>query len=291
MISIAMATYNGAKYIGEQIDSILYQTVRDFELIICDDRSTDDTWKTLMDYQNRDKRIHIYKNEKNLGFRKNFEKAISLCKGDYIALSDQDDIWTTNHLEILLSIIDDKMLACGNTELIDAQGNKIGMTLKEMEAFDRIPKNDLERAYSVFFFRNPLQGASLLMRKEIVSLALPIAEGVLYHDTWFSMVSCFYGGGVYTDQIIGYYRMHGKNVTGNRIKRRSRVRCFIAQLLMESYLLDRKELIMGLERLGIVSPTFLYQAQKYVNRANTQWGRILNSLFRLKHYKVIYNCN
>ena len=93
LISIAMTSYNGEKYIREQLDSILTQTYGNFELIICDDRSKDSTVEIIKDYCIKDSRIKLYVNEKNLGFKKNFEKAISLCKGEYIALSDQDDIY------------------------------------------------------------------------------------------------------------------------------------------------------------------------------------------------------
>ena len=94
MISIVMATYNGETYIREQINSILNQTISDFELIICDDCSKDSTVEIIKRYKDKDKRITLVENEKNLGFKKNFEKAISYCKGDFIAFCDQDDIWT-----------------------------------------------------------------------------------------------------------------------------------------------------------------------------------------------------
>lgn len=90
MISIAMTTYNGEKYLREQLDSILNQTFSDFELIICDDCSKDATVKILEEYSLKDKRVRYFVNEKNLGFKKNFEKAISLCSGEYVAFSDQD---------------------------------------------------------------------------------------------------------------------------------------------------------------------------------------------------------
>ena len=92
MISIAMATYNGELFIREQLDSILTQTLSDWELIVCDDGSTDNTLSILQEYANNDSRIKIYQNETNLGFKRNFEKAIGLCSGEYIALCDQDDI-------------------------------------------------------------------------------------------------------------------------------------------------------------------------------------------------------
>ena len=103
MIGIAMTTYNGEKYLKEQIDSILNQTVSDFELIVCDDVSSDSTMDILNDYAEKDDRIHVFRNEENLGFLKNFEKAIRICldrSAEYVALADQDDIWTENHLEV-----------------------------------------------------------------------------------------------------------------------------------------------------------------------------------------------
>lgn len=99
-----MATYNGEKYLREQIDSIFNQTVQDFELIVCDDCSTDTTWNILLDYQVQDKRIKCYRDEENLGFKKNFEKAIGLCTGEYIALSDQDDVWIGANVTICSGI-------------------------------------------------------------------------------------------------------------------------------------------------------------------------------------------
>lgn len=108
MIGIAMTTYNGEKYLKEQIDSILNQTVSDFELIVCDDVSSDSTMDILNDYAEKDDRVHVFRNEENLGFLKNFEKAIRICLdrgAEYVALSDQDDVWTENHLEVLLNTI------------------------------------------------------------------------------------------------------------------------------------------------------------------------------------------
>ena len=105
MISIAMATYNGEKFIEEQLDSILAQTIKDFEIVICDDCSNDRTFFILEQYAKKYPLIKLHKNTKNLGFRENFLQAINLCTGDFIALCDQDDIWNEKHLEILLNNI------------------------------------------------------------------------------------------------------------------------------------------------------------------------------------------
>ena len=85
LISIAMCTYNGERFLNEQISSILEQTYRNFELVIVDDNSKDNTINIIKEYQSKDNRIKLFQNNKNIGFLKNFEKAISLCRGDFIA--------------------------------------------------------------------------------------------------------------------------------------------------------------------------------------------------------------
>lgn len=101
LVSIAMATYNGEKYLKEQLDSIYAQTYKNIEVIVCDDCSSDKTVEILDEYKEK-YGLKYYINEKNLGFKKNFEKAISLCSGDFIALADQDDIWIESKIEIFL---------------------------------------------------------------------------------------------------------------------------------------------------------------------------------------------
>lgn len=211
MISIALASYNGSKYIREQLDSILAQTYQDFELIICDDCSTDNTWQILEEYAQKDSRIRIFENGKNLGFKKNFEKAISLCSGEYIALSDQDDIWTENHLEVLLNNIDNYSLACGNCLLIDKGGNSMQEKLNENEGFFLFESSKF--IYRSLLKGNCLQGANMLLDREFAKKCIPIPRGVLYHDAWFVACACLDKGINYSFDVINKYRQHGGNVT------------------------------------------------------------------------------
>lgn len=110
LISVALTTYNGEKYLSEQLESIINQDYKNFEIIISDDNSKDKTIEIINDYKNKYSNIIVNFNSENLGFKKNFEKAISLCNGEFIAFSDQDDIWTTNHLSILFEKIGKKIL-------------------------------------------------------------------------------------------------------------------------------------------------------------------------------------
>jgi len=118
LISFALATYNGSKYLKEQLDSFYNQTYKNFEVIVVDDVSTDDTVKILEQYKRKYGLIYFV-NSTNLGVTKNFEKAISMCSGEYIALADQDDIWLPKKLEILHKNIGDSSLIYSNACIIN----------------------------------------------------------------------------------------------------------------------------------------------------------------------------
>lgn len=213
MISIAMATYNGEKYLREQLDSILAQTVQDFELIVCDDCSTDSTVKILNEYAERDSRIKVFVNELNLGFKKNFERAAGLCKGEYIAFSDQDDIWLPEHLEKLLSIIGGRDVACGNALIVDVSGNITGKKLNELDGFYFFDSENI--LLKMMFRENCFQGASMLIKSVFLKRCFPIPDGIKYHDSWLAYCACFEQGIIYTFDAITKYRLHGNNVTHN----------------------------------------------------------------------------
>ena len=285
-----MTTYNGEKYLREQIDSILSQTIQDFELVVCDDCSSDSTLNILRDYSKTDARIKIFQNKENLGFKKNFERAMSLCKGDYIALSDQDDIWMPNHLEVLLNAIGDKMMACGNCLLIDGDGVNRGITYWQEELFNGIPRGNLEMAYSIAFFRNPFQGASMMINVKYINYILPIPQNLSYHDSWVSILACFCGGLSYVDVVITKYRMHGGNVTKVRLKPKSRWKEFLRSAKNPCFY-DREAMLDGIEnRLSLSSKDEkeLNKIKSLVKRGKTFWGRIGIIPFKLKYYKTIY---
>ena len=216
MISIALASFNGSKFIGKQIDSILSQTYQDFELVICDDCSTDNTWKILEEYAQKDSRVRIFKNETNLGFKKNFEKAISLCSGDYIALCDQDDMWLDNHLDVLLTNLNDSTASVGNAAIMDGNDNKIDEVLSDRDRYF-VDGSKEDKLIRILFYGNPFQGTSSLYKRSIFDYAIPIPDGVDYHDAWFASVACCLNGLNYTYDVITYYRIYGNNTSGSHI--------------------------------------------------------------------------
>lgn len=292
-ISVAMATYNGGKFLREQLDSILNQTIPVSELVICDDCSTDNTWSILCSYANRFSNFKIYKNTSNLGFLRNFEKAIKLCSGDYIALSDQDDIWLPDHLKLLSEKMGNKICVVGDAILIDSFGNKSNFKLSYCQNLDFIPDDDLRKAYFIMFYKNPYQGASMMFHKEFLDKALPIPDGVKFHDTWFSLLSCFYKGFQPIDDIVTLYRRHEDTVTNNKY-RKPKIYTFISHLLYcrPSY---RPAMIDAIRRrvidLNDDQKVFLDYSYNYYCRRKTFIGRLLNSLFELKNSKLIYGNN
>lgn len=211
-ISIALATYNGSKYLHEQIDSILNQSIFDFELIICDDNSSDGTVEILNEYKQKDSRIKVFQNGKNLGFKKNFEKAISLCTGEFIAFCDQDDIWTPNHLEILINKIGVHDCIGANAEFIDYAGNSLGITMKKFTPIHNIPKS-LKEVFDHEVYGNIIQGSASLIRKSLFEKCPVIPNDAEYHDYWFAMNACLNKGCIYVDDVILKYRRHQNNVT------------------------------------------------------------------------------
>lgn len=291
MISIAMATYNGAKFIHEQIDSILNQTIQDFELVICDDCSTDETPEILHKYAQQDDRIRVYINECNLGFKKNFENVIRKCKGEYIALSDQDDIWLPNHLEILLNqMTGETQLVCGSPIFVNERNEELP---KKYDYFkkDFVPDNDEDMARHIFLCRSTFQGASMLLKKSFLNIALPIPKDANFHDSWFAALACFAGGFSFVDEPVMRYRRIGTAVTSATMKL-SPIRIFIGSVLVDHSVKDRMSFIdnirVRLPELSSKKTELLNTFEKLLKRRNTIWGRISNIPYQIKHFKAIY---
>ena len=287
-----MAVYNGERYLRQQVESILKQTVQDFELIMTDDCSKDRTWTLMQELANQDKRIRIYRNDANLGFKDNFQKAISYCTGDYVALSDCDDIWMPNHLEILLDTIGKKTMACGNSTFIDANGNRLGTTLKYQESFDGVPDNDMKKFRSIILFRNTYQGAAMLMRRSFIDKALPIPDEINYHDTWFASLACLCGGINYTGKSIMNYRRIETSITGLRNKRKSKLYRFLHTRFDDDrlYILDSIENRLGDELSGNQKKV-IEKIRNILTIYKERGTDIRIYLYELLHYKSIYNCD
>ncbi len=274
MISVAMATYNGEKYLREQLDSILCQTITDFELVICDDKSTDSTIDILSEYAMQDKRIRYYVNPVNIGFKRNFENVIQKCKGEYIALCDQDDIWHSEHIEKLYKLIENHSLSCANSILVDKDNNSLGILLSDAERLYTFPKDNHKLIYKILLSGNPFQGASMLMPTAFVHRCLPIPRGVCYHDAWFAACACLDNGIAYSFNPITRYRQHGNNVTANTNR--------TARRTIKYYLQKTKDILRGKNTLYTDRFCYIEALRKRFGTKNTDFAHIYDFIDSLQ---------
>lgn len=209
LISIAMATYNGEKYLKEQLESIYAQTYENIEVIVCDDRSMDRT-VDILDTYHREKGLKYYVNEENLGFVRNFEKAINLCTGEYIALADQDDVWLSHKLSTLLENINGYDLICSDCKLIDETNSVIHDSFKVFSKMV-IPNPTDFRSYIA---SNVVTGCTAMFKRDLLNLAFPIPKVSPYHDWWLSIVAASNNGMYYLEEPLILYRQHTLNHTG-----------------------------------------------------------------------------
>ena len=291
MISIAMATYNGARYLREQLDSILCQSVSDFELVVCDDCSTDETYSILEEYKAKDYRVRIFRNDTNLGFKKNFERVIGLTQGEYVALCDQDDIWEPDHLEVLLNEMRGKaLLVCGKPLFVDEDNQELPEEYDYLK-MDLVPRDNKGHARHLFLGRSTYQGASMLVKRTFFDVALPIPDGVFYHDSWFAALACLMNGFVYVDKCIMRYRRLTSSVT-YADRHVSAFRKFVRQTIHDNILPDRLFMIQGIEsrlsNIGPVQKKLLSTFETMHKRKNSVCGRILNLPYRLFYFRSIY---
>ena len=214
-VSVAMATYNGEKYIREQMDSILKQTVDVLlEVVACDDCSSDGTFDILQEYAKKDSRVKVFRNNARLGFVKNFERAVSLCKGEFVALSDQDDIWDRSKLQKLLAAIDGNDVICSNALLVDENNRSLGLTMKDAYNYRWLPKKQSCR-FRRMLHGNIAQGATMLIRKSFLKEVPPVPANVSFHDYWIAMNSFRKNGLAYLDDCSIRYRKHVNSVEKN----------------------------------------------------------------------------
>lgn len=218
LVSIVIATYNGAKFLQQQLDSILQQTYSTLELIIVDDGSIDDTLKILYKYAALDDRIHIYPAEKNLGLVANFERGLKLASGDFIALSDQDDLFHKDKIELLVRKLEEnpnKNLVVSDLSLIDANGVQFSNSMWKYQ--DLKPR--CGKPFSRLIYSNFATGCAMMFRRRLLSIALPFPPNVLVHDWWLAIVAASKeGGGICLVPLpLTAYRQHGANVIGAKI--------------------------------------------------------------------------
>ena len=220
-ISVAMATFNGEKYIQEQLDSIRQQTLCPYELVVCDDGSTDGTIDMIKEFSRTVPfSVRLYLNNNNLGFADNFLKCAALCKGDWIAFSDQDDVWLPGKLEKIAQVIEnfpgDELVLIGHTSHV-ANFN-LDLTGRKLPDFK---KDEYIKRCSNFGFYD-INGFSTVFRSTLVSEIDSMLRPKVYrqnskhppgHDQWIGMLANALGDIAYISEPLAIWRRHDLSLT------------------------------------------------------------------------------
>ena len=219
-ISVAICTYNGARYLREQLESIAGQTVLPAELVVCDDGSVDMTLEIAADFaRTAPFEVRIYRNQVKLGPTKNFEQATLLCRGEFIALCDQDDWWDPKKLDVqadILGATDAGGVFC-NGLLMDNRSRLIGGSLWESISFRKgggfSKVANREEAISILLRGNVVTGATIMFRSHLRDRLLPFPEEWI-HDGWLAWMLVLHSRLVACSDALIHYRVHASQQVG-----------------------------------------------------------------------------
>lgn len=222
-LSVAMTTYNGSKYIVEQLQSILEQDLPIDELVVCDDCSTDNTVELICDFINKNNlNWKCIVNKSNLGYIKNFYKAISLTTGDYIFLCDQDDIWESNKSKILVEsmLTYNANVMSSSFKPINAVGEFIPITEKEKRNNYNILHFEVEQNSTIkispetYLYTNTSPGCTMCFNKSVKEEYLKYPESTIPHDWLINLIGACIGNTYFNNIPLTRYRLHDANTIG-----------------------------------------------------------------------------
>lgn len=208
-ISVCMATYNGERFIREQLASILPQLSKRDEIVVVDDGSTDNTLVIVESFC--DERIRILRQERNCGVIKTFGRALGEAKGEIVFLADQDDIWRNDKVSMIndmFSAHPDISLVISNCSIIDASG-KVTLDLWcDHRSFHTGALRNI--------VRNRYRGCQMAFRRKLLDYCLPFPSDIPMHDMWIGIVNQFVGKAVFIDEPLISYRRHAQNLSPER---------------------------------------------------------------------------
>lgn len=279
-ISIVLATYNGEKYLYEQLKSIQEQTVQPFEVIIQDDCSTDNTIEVVCSFENK-LPLKIFKNDKNLGFTKNFESAIQKSTGDYIALCDQDDIWEKEKIEKLLAKINNHTLVYSNSLLVDTYGKSLGKTLSQ-----KLKNNFISSKSGVnFIFDNCVSAHAMMFKKELLKYLFPF-DNVMYFDAYIAATASSLDGVIYTNECLVQYRQHDSNTLSQSKKQKLSLLEKIKKKLQKKQ--SNNNQILSIVRYGQTIKTLSDNDRKLLQKLEKYLLGFENRWFSIKMFLFLY---
>ena len=212
-ISVCMATYNGALFLREQLDSILLQLGTSDEIIVVDDGSSDTTISILEGY--KDTRICIFLNPKNLGAVRTFERAIMLSTGDHIFLSDQDDVWLPGRVAHMGQVLQQPNVALvvSNYDEIDQAGNPVFRTVQLPQLTDTTATSATNKRLSIMLGKMNYFGCAMAFTRAFAQQATPFPRRTECHDIWLAILAIRFGGIAHLPEPTLARRLHGSNLS------------------------------------------------------------------------------
>ncbi len=230
-LSISLCTFNGARFLPEQLASLLAQTLKPDELVVCDDHSTDQSVEIIRQFAATapfEVRLHIQ--EKNLGWAANRQDSYSRCRGEFVAVCDQDDVWDANKVEVMMQALEaptltlprstrggDRLLAFCDSRVVNESLEDLGYTTFQITAFDKSRQKLVQegRSLEALMANIPLADATMVIRSSLLKWVLPIPPQWL-PDAWMAIVAAATGGCAIVPRALQSYRQHPRNLSGGQ---------------------------------------------------------------------------
>jgi len=227
-VSVALCTFNGALYLREQLASLLQQTLPPTELVLSDDGSSDSSVSIVMEFAKAvGMRLIVAPTHTQLGVTHNFNRALSLCSQQYVALSDQDDVWLPSKLATALAAMHEgearygtscPLLVHTDLTVVSADLHHIRSSFMRSEGLYNPSPHE---ALTILLTQNFATGCTMLANRALLDCALPIPKEAIVHDWWLALVAASCGHVLYVDQPTIMYRQHGSNAIGMRTSTRA----------------------------------------------------------------------
>lgn len=289
-IHILLATYNGENYLAEQLNSILNQTNTNWQLLIHDDNSTDNTVDIIKQYQkqNPDK-IQFIDDDVSFGNASaNFSFLLEHVDSEYIMFCDQDDVWLKNKIELTLEKMQDMektyqnlpILVHTDLTVVDEELKVISKSYWKYQYIDP-SKDSLNR----LLVQNTITGCTVMINRRLMNIALPIPNDAIMHDWWLGLVAAAFGKITYIDIPTVFYRQHSKNDTGAakfNIKTIWKKMISLYKIDLQKYILQAKELLGRYqEEMAVDQKKLIID---FIETENSSW---LKSKFILLKHKIL----
>lgn len=293
-IDILLATYNGEKYLKEQLDSILNQTYKNIRIIISDDCSKDTTPEILKEYQKKDDRIELHIQKNNLGVVKNIEFLLKQVKSPYYMLADQDDYWLPEKAEKSLEKLKEEKadLVFGDLEVVDKNLNTMYKSFNDYMLLTR-KINKYINSYKINYLYNCVTGCTVLAKKETIEKIIPLPTNSkrLIHDHWIGLMVALNGKLAYVPEKYIRYRQHGNNEVGTEkishgFKKLEQVRDLFIDVklgIFETYVKNNERFPEELQKLNNEAYKYFKMIEKKKNFNFRNW-KTFHKLYKTEKF-------